>query len=237
MVMIAFVGAAIHDGIKLHQSKMLLCEDDVVVAVKDLDELPSNCLVRQLDGGYLMPGFVDLQVNGGGGVMFNDDQSVAALATIARAHALTGTCALLPTLITDTPERSLAAIEAVASAIEKNLPGIIGIHLEGPHLSVSRKGAHDPHLVRPMSDQDLVMICDAAKRLPNVMLTVAPESVTRDQVAILNKAGVIVSLGHTDADYATCSGYFDDGALYHPSVQCHEPAWQSGTRPCGGHFG
>jgi len=169
-------------------------------------------MARTLNGGYLTPGFVDLQVNGGGGVMFNDQQSVEALSTIAQAHAKTGTHAWLATLITDTPARSFAAIEAVARAIDNRVPGLVGIHLEGPHLSTARKGAHDPALIRPMSNDDLTMIAGAAGRLPNVMLTVAPENVTADQVAALANAGVIVSLGHTDALYDTARDYFERGA-------------------------
>lgn len=212
MTLTALVGAAIHDGTKLYHGKALLCDGTVAQEIRDPADVPSTFEVRQLDGGYLTPGFVDLQVNGGGGVMFNDDQSVQALHTIAQAHASVGTRALLPTLITDTPARSQAAIDAVASAIDAGVPGIVGIHLEGPHLSVSRKGAHDPALIRPMTDEDLAMLSDAARRLPNVMMTVAPENVTREQLVALCAAGVVVSLGHTDADYDTCVEYFLAGA-------------------------
>ena len=208
----ALIGADIHDGTSLHKGMALLSDGDVCVGIVDPDDLPKGCEVRHLDGGVLAPGFVDLQVNGGGGVMFNDDQSVEALEIIARAHASVGTRAFLPTLITDTPGRNRAAIDAVADAIKRGISGVIGIHLEGPHLSISRKGAHDPSLIRPMTDDDLSMIAEAAKRLPNVILTVAPENVTRDQVALLCKSGVIISLGHTDATYDTCLYYAASGA-------------------------
>ena len=157
-------------------------------------------------------GFVDVQVNGGGGVMFNDDQSVEALRTIAAAHASIGTAAVLPTLITDTPVRTKAAIAAVEQAIAERVEGVVGIHLEGPHLSVARKGAHDPSLIRPMDDNDLASVLRAAERLPNVMMTVAPENTTNAQIRAMSDAGVLVSLGHTDADFDTCMAAFDAGA-------------------------
>lgn len=212
MSLTAYVGAAIHDGTRLHHGSALLCESDVVAAIAEPNDLPERCIIHKLDGGFLTPGFVDLQVNGGGGVMFNDDQSVAALRTIANAHAATGTRALLPTLITDTPARSRSAIAAVAAAIDQDVAGIVGIHLEGPHLSLKRKGAHDPWLIRAMSQDDETMLIEAAAQLPNVLLTIAPESVTLDQVARLSQAGVIISLGHSDAGYDTAMAYMAAGA-------------------------
>jgi len=208
----ALIGADIFDGEALHSDAALVARADGVVAIVAVDDLPQSCDRRQIDGGIIVPGFVDLQVNGGGGVMFNDAQTVEALQVMAEAHATTGTAALLPTLITDTAERTRAAIDAVAQAIDEKLLGIIGIHLEGPHLSVARKGAHDASLIRAMTDADMAVFLDAADRLANVMLTVAPENVSDNQIAQLAKAGVIVSLGHTDASYDRCMAAFDAGA-------------------------
>lgn len=168
--------------------------------------------METLGGGVIVPGFVDLQVNGGGGVMFNDHQDVATLRTIAQAHASTGTVAILPTLITDTHARTRAAIDAVEQAIAEGVAGIAGIHLEGPHLSVARKGAHDPKLIRPMEQADLALMLHAAERLPNVMVTVAPENTTPAQITAMADAGIVVSLGHTDAGFDTCMAAFAAGA-------------------------
>ncbi|MGB5837639.1 MAG: N-acetylglucosamine-6-phosphate deacetylase [Albidovulum sp.] len=208
----AYLGAAIHDGVTLHHGGALLCQDGVACEIVGADNIPDGCELHRLKAGYITPAFVDLQVNGGGGVMFNDDQSAGALEIISGAHAKTGTRALLPTLITDTAARSRLAIAAVEDAIEQGVPGIVGIHLEGPHLSIGRKGAHEPALIRPMTDHDVEMIIGAARRLPNVMITAAPENMTTDQVARLTDAGVIVSLGHTDADYDTAMAYMRAGA-------------------------
>ena len=208
----AYCGAQIHDGQFLHAGRALAVTAADGFRVMDPEMLPQTCEVERLDGGILTPGFVDLQVNGGGGVMFNDAPSVATLRVIASAHRGLGTVAFLPTLITDAAAQTRAAIEAVAQAIADQVPGIVGIHLEGPHLSVVRKGAHDGALIRKMEAADLALICEAAQRLPNVMVTVAPETVSRAQITAMAEAGVIVSLGHTDADFDTCMAAFDAGA-------------------------
>ncbi|SHJ37933.1 N-acetylglucosamine 6-phosphate deacetylase [Shimia gijangensis] len=209
----AYVGARIHDGVRFHDDHALVIYTDGSRDLIARSELSNDNQIKTLPGGIILPGYVDLQVNGGGGVMFNDDQSVDALRTIAKAHASIGTAALLPTLITDTPDRTKAAIRAVEQAIAAQVAGIAGIHLEGPHLSIARKGAHDPGLIRRMTETDLAIVLDAANRLPNVMMTVAPENTTNSQIRTMTDAGVIVSLGHTDADFETCMAAFDAGAL------------------------
>jgi N-acetylglucosamine-6-phosphate deacetylase len=207
----AFVGTVIHDGIRLHDAALLV-HPNGRAEITPPASLPQDCRTHDLTGGVILPGFVDLQVNGGGGVMFNDHQTPQALDTIARAHAGIGTAGLLPTLITDRPEVTVAAIDAVARAIDEKIPGIAGLHLEGPHLSLARKGAHDPALIRPMEDEDLRLLLDAADRIGNVMVTLAPENVRLEQIKSLARAGIVVSLGHTDADYDSCMAAFDAGA-------------------------
>ncbi len=212
MQRLAYTGAAIHDGTRLHDGAALLIEEGVVAGIVPVSDVPDGCAVERLSGGTLCPGFVDLQVNGGGGAMFNDRPDVATLKVIAAAHRSLGTTALFPTLITDTAQASAAAIAAVEAAIAEGVPGIVGLHLEGPHLSQARKGAHDPALVRPMGPDDMSMLKQAAARLPNLMLTVAAETVTREQIEQLTRAGVILSLGHSDAGYEACRAAFAAGA-------------------------
>ncbi|TIM61874.1 MAG: N-acetylglucosamine-6-phosphate deacetylase, partial [Mesorhizobium sp.] len=163
-------------------------------------------------GGLLVPGFVDIQVNGGGGVMLNDHPDVASIETICRAHAPFGTTALLPTLITDTPAITAAAVDAGAEAARKKVPAFLGLHLEGPHLSVARKGAHDPALIRPMTDADQAALVAARQGLPVLLTTVAPESVQPARVTALAAAGIVVSLGHSDTGYATATAFAEAGA-------------------------
>lgn len=208
----AYIGAQIHDGQTLHTHHALVVDQTDQISVQAVESLPADCDTQTLNGGLITPCLVDLQVNGGGGVMFNENQSVDALRIIANAHATTGTHAILPTLITDTLERTSAAIIAVEQAIAERVSGIVGIHLEGPHLSGARKGAHDSKLIRAMSNEDLALMLNAAERLPNVMITVAPESTTNAQIKTMSDAGIVVSLGHTDADYDTCHAAFDAGA-------------------------
>ncbi|MGR3464459.1 N-acetylglucosamine-6-phosphate deacetylase [Limimaricola sp.] len=209
---IAFVGADIHEGRRLHPGAALLAVAGRATAIVARDAVPEGFATRPLPGGTICPGFVDLQVNGGGGAMFNDRPDVDTLRVIAAAHRGLGTTAFLPTLITDRPEASAAAIEAVAQAVAQGVPGIVGLHLEGPHLSEARKGAHDADLVRPIGEADMAMLERAAGMLPNLMLTVAPETVPPGQIARLSAAGVIVSLGHSDAGYDACRAAFAAGA-------------------------
>lgn len=205
-------GGVVFDGVNLLENHALQVAGGRVVALVHANELPDDGDTVDLAGDIISPGYVDLQVNGGGGALFNDDQSASALQTIAAAHGGLGATTILPTLITDTRERTRAAIDAAVSAIQDGVPGIGGLHLEGPHLSIARKGAHDPALIRAMDDDDLAALLEARKRLPSVMITVAPESVTQAQITAMAEAGIAVSLGHTDADFETCMAYQKAGA-------------------------
>lgn len=209
---ITFRGGPIFDGAHLLTGHALRVAGGKVVALAPERDLAPSGSVVELGGDLLAPGYVDLQVNGGGGVMVNDGPTVDDLARIAGAHRRLGSTTILPTLITDRFERTAAAIEAAVQAIAEGVPGIGGLHLEGPHLALSRKGAHDPALIRPMAPRDLELLCDAAARLPVLMVTVAPESVSREQVAALAGAGAVVSLGHSDADFETALAYAAAGA-------------------------
>jgi N-acetylglucosamine-6-phosphate deacetylase len=210
--LIAISGARIFDGQDWHDDAALLAEFGYVTGICPAHEIPENADRTVLDGGMVVPGFVDLQVNGGGGVLFNNDPSLDGIRTICAAHAQFGTTALLPTLITDTVEINVAAIAAGVAAFEERVPGFIGLHLEGPHLSVARKGTHDPALIRPMDDADMDRIVAARAVLPNLICTVAAETVTPAQIGKLTAAGIVVSLGHSDASYDVASLAFDAGA-------------------------
>ena len=150
------------------------------------------------EGAWLAPGFIDCQVNGGGDILFNDEPTVDGIAAIAAAHRRFGTTSLLPTLITDTPDKMRAALEAAAKAAATN-PGVAGIHIEGPFISPEKPGVHDPALIRPPTPGDLELL--TAPRLGVTLVTLAPERVPAGFIAALVKAGVRVSLGHSMADY------------------------------------
>ena len=207
----ALTGARIFDGDDWHDNAALVVRHGLVEGIVPVAAIPTG-VARIETGGMLAPGFVDLQVNGGGGVMLNDHPDVASIETICRAHAPFGTTALLTTLITDTPEITAAAIAAGAEAARQKVPGFLGLHLEGPHLSIARKGAHDPALIRPMLDADQAALIAARKKLPVLLTTVAPESVEPGRVSALARAGVVVSLGHSDTGYAKARAFADAGA-------------------------
>ena len=208
----AFSGARIFDGTTLLSDRILLENADGSTKIIAQDALQSGCPVTPLSGGLITRGLIDLQANGGGGVMFNHAPQVDTLAQIAAAHRGLGTAALLPTLITDTPDNTRAAIAAIRAAHDQRVQGIAGVHLEGPHLSQARKGAHDGALIRPMEHADLAAILDAAHAIDTVMVTVAPENVTMDQITQMTQEGIVVSLGHSDCDYDTAMRAFDAGA-------------------------
>lgn len=163
-----------------------------------------------LDGGWLVPGFIDTQVNGGGGVLFNDQPDVEAIARIGAAHAPYGTTAFLPTLISCPLPVIAQALDAVEQAIEQGVPGVVGIHIEGPFLNVSRKGIHDAENFRPIDDEALALL--TAPRRGKIMVTLAPEQNDVAAIRALVAAGVIVSIGHSNATYAQARAAIDAGA-------------------------
>lgn len=172
-------------------------------------EAPAGARRIDLGGGWLLPGFIDTQVNGGGGVLFNDDPSVAAIATIGAAHARFGTTAFLPTLISDTLDRVDQAMRAVEQAIADGVPGVVGIHIEGPFLNPARKGTHDASRFLTLDDAAIALL--SGLKTGRTMVTLAPEMTTPAAIRALSAAGVIVSAGHSDADYATMRAGFDAG--------------------------
>ena len=209
---VIYRGGFVFDGETLLQDACAIVEDGILRHVGPDRAGPADADIIDLAGDILSPGFVDLQVNGGDGIMLNDAPSVDTLRRMAKAHRSLGATTILPTLITDTPETTRAVIAAATEAVAQRTAGIGGLHLEGPHLSVARKGAHDAGLIRPMTEGDLAMLVEAARNLPALMVTIAPETTTEAQVGTLAKAGAIVSLGHTDASFETCQRYAAAGA-------------------------
>jgi len=211
MTRTVYSGAAVFDGTRMHHDAVLVVEGSEIAGILPEAAAPEGPRVA-LSGGVLAPGFLDLQVNGGGGEMLHGGSGVEGIARICAAHARLGVTGLLPTLITDTAEATQAVIEAGVAAAEAGVPGFLGLHLEGPHLDPKRHGAHDTALIRPMEAADLEMLRDAAARLPVLKVTVAPESVSLAQVSALARAGAVVSLGHSDGPAAEALRYFAAGA-------------------------
>jgi N-acetylglucosamine-6-phosphate deacetylase len=205
----AYTCPRIFDGDTWHDNAALVVADG---RIHSIGPVPAGADTMRLTDGFLVPGFVDLQVNGGGGHLIGAGTTVDDLRLVCDTHARFGVTALLPTLITSEPAVADAVIAAGAAAARQRMPGFLGLHLEGPHLSLARKGAHDPALIRPMTDADLVRLERARAELPHLLVTVATESVTPEQIARLVRAGIVVSLGHTDATFEAVSAAVRAGA-------------------------
>jgi N-acetylglucosamine-6-phosphate deacetylase len=206
----AITAAEIFDGTRSHADHAVVIEHGRVADVLPRAQLGAGLRIEQLADGMLAPGFVDVQVNGGGGVLLNDAPTTEGVAKICNAHARFGTTSLLPTLITDTPEVTARAVAAVKQAMADGMPGCIGLHLEGPFLSPERHGAHDAQLIRQMSDADVDAIL--AMAIDTLLVTLSPERVPPRIIRRLADAGVIVSLGHSNATYDQIMAAADAGA-------------------------
>lgn len=196
-----------------------------------------------LNGGWLLPGFIDTQVNGGGGVLFNDDISVGAIAAIGAAHRRFGTTGFMPTLISDSLEAVARALDAVDDAISAGVPGVLGVHLEGPFLSIQRKGVHDAAFFRRLDTETIELLSRPRKGV--VMVTLAPELCSAADITKLVTAGVRVAAGHSDATYEEMTAAMDAGLdgvthlfnamspLHHRDLGIVGAALDSGRAWCG----
>jgi N-acetylglucosamine-6-phosphate deacetylase len=208
----SFVGATIFDGFNRHLNSALIIMNGKVVEIIPEEKVDPTTDQIVLAGGLLTPGFVDLQVNGGGGVLFNDNPSLENLKTICEAHAKLGTTSIMPTLISDSPEVHKRAISVIIDALYYPIKGLVGLHLEGPHLAVARKGAHEERFIRPMKELDCLELESLANKVRNLMLTIAPEAVSPQQITRLSNAGAVISLGHTDCTFNQAADAVDAGA-------------------------
>ncbi len=181
-----------------------------IAAIVRAEDVPPGCRIEDLGGHLLAPGFIDVQVNGGGGVLFNDAPTVAGIDAIGRAHRAFGTTGFLPTLITDDLHVMDQAMRAVEAAIDAGVPGVLGIHLEGPYLAPARCGVHDKSKFRVLDEAGVALLTSLRRGV--TLVTLAPEAAAPGMIRRLADAGVIVSLGHTDAPYAMVRDALAQGA-------------------------
>jgi N-acetylglucosamine-6-phosphate deacetylase len=174
-------------------------EGERIAALGPRDELIAGAEVRDLAGARLLPGFIDTQVNGGAGLLFNDAPTAATIAAIGVAHRRFGTTGFLPTLISDDLGTVRAAIAATREAIEIGAPGVLGIHIEGPFLNVTRKGIHDASKLRRTDDSSFALLTSLG--VARTLVTLAPEETSLETIERLVRAGIVVSAGHSDAAY------------------------------------
>ncbi len=205
MTQFRFHAKRLFDGKNFIDDQVLTITDGFISAI---DQNTNDVDIKST--GLVVPGYIDLQVNGGGGALFNDSPSVDKLKTIMSAHAKFGTTAMMPTLITDKVEVMAQAAEAMSEAIREKVPGIVGIHFEGPHLSLAKKGTHCAELIRPISEAEWQVL--SRKDIGQVMVTLAPETVSVQDISRMVELGIKVSLGHTNADFVTAQKAVDAGA-------------------------
>ena len=197
----AIVNGCIFDGESVHEHKAVLIEGEHIVAVVDPEQVPADIGASyDLEGGTLIPGFIDLQVNGGGGVLFTAAPTVDSLRTIGAAHRQYGTTGFLPTLITTRFDVMREAVSAVAEAIAIGTPGVLGLHLEGPFLSPERKGVHDAGKFCQLDQTGLDIL--TSLQVGSTVVTLAPELTSPQMISRLVEEGVIVCGGHSGATYA-----------------------------------
>jgi N-acetylglucosamine-6-phosphate deacetylase len=201
-------GKILSDG-AFQENRSVVVEDGRIAALLPAGEAPASLPPYDLGGHFLMPGFIDTQVNGGGGILFNDDPSPEAIAAIGAAHRRFGTTGFMPTLISDDIGKMRAAMSAVRAAIADGVPGVLGIHLEGPFLNVDRKGIHEARQIRDIDEEALELMTSHGAGL--VMVTLAPEGVPAAAIRRLADAGVIVSAGHSNATAAETIIALDNG--------------------------
>jgi len=187
----------------------ILVEGDRILDIVSRKQVSSEYKIHDLRGSLLLPGFIDVQVNGGGGVLFNDSPSAANIAKIGQAHRRFGTTGFLPTLISDDLHVVENAIAAVQSAIEVRTPGVLGIHIEGPFLNAQRKGVHDVSKLRELDEPAIRLL--TSLRGGKTLITLAPEMTTPDLIRKLVSAGMIVSAGHSDATYVEIKEALSNG--------------------------
>jgi N-acetylglucosamine-6-phosphate deacetylase len=207
----AVLAGTVFDGEAVHRDCAVVIDGARIAALVPRGEMPAGMPTRALpDGAWLAPGFVDVQVNGGGDVLFNDEPTAEGIAAIVAGHRKFGTTSLLPTLITDTPGKMRAALDAVRRAAPVN-PGVLGIHFEGPFLSPGKPGVHDPALIRRPDEADVALLC--APQAHCTVVTLAPEEMPPEFTSKLAAAGVRVCLGHSMATYAQTKAALAEGLV------------------------
>ena len=194
----ALKGARIFSGKDFLDNKALLFEDDNIIDILDDSFIPNDFEIQSLNGGILSPGFIDLQVNGGGGKLFNNSPNEESLNTIISAHQYFGTTSIMPTVISDSLNVLQQCTDIISKEINKN-KSLLGIHIEGPFFNVKYRGVHQKQYINTIN-ATYMNLFETLDRFP-VMLTLAPECISIKQLKSLKKLGFKILAGHTDANY------------------------------------
>ncbi|MFL0894242.1 N-acetylglucosamine-6-phosphate deacetylase [Vibrio parahaemolyticus] len=210
--MYALSNCKIYTGSDVLTDHAVIVENDLIQSIVPVAELPKGIEVKDLNGANLSPGFIDLQLNGCGGVMLNDAITAETMQIMHEANLKSGCTSFLPTLITSSDEDMRAAISAAREYQKKYQNQSLGLHLEGPYLNVAKKGIHSVDFIRPSDDGMIDLICSNADIIAKV--TLAPEQNDPEHIARLKTAGIVVSIGHTNATYAEARKGFEAGITF-----------------------
>ncbi|MBE8574347.1 N-acetylglucosamine-6-phosphate deacetylase [Vibrio sp. OPT18] len=210
--MYALSNCKIYTGSDVLTDHAVVIENELIKKVCPISELPEEIEVRDLDGANLSPGFIDLQLNGCGGVMLNDEITAETMQIMHKANLKSGCTSFLPTLITSSDEDMRAVITAAREYHNQYQNQSLGLHLEGPYLNVAKKGIHSVDHIRKSDNEMIELICENRDLVAKV--TLAPELNDPEHIERLHKAGVVVSIGHTNATYAEARQGFESGITF-----------------------
>ncbi|WP_108650473.1 N-acetylglucosamine-6-phosphate deacetylase [Dongshaea marina] len=227
--MYALVNCILHCGHQTLREHALIISDDRIESIVPVSSLDDSIEQIDLQGQQVSAGFIDLQLNGCGGVMLNADISVATLQTMQQANLKSGTTSYLPTLITSSDEDMRKAISVTRDYLSDQPNQVLGLHLEGPYINVEKKGIHNPEYIRPSDPGMIEHICDNADVIS--MLTLAPEKVPAEHIGKLRDAGIMVSAGHSNATYQQAVSGFNAGIGFSTHLFNAMSAIGSGREP------
>ena len=210
--MYALSNCKIYTGSDVLTDHAVVIEDELIKKVCPISELPEGIDIRDLNGANLSPGFIDLQLNGCGGVMLNDEITADTMQIMHKANLQSGCTSFLPTLITSSDEDMRAVITAAREYHNQYQNQSLGLHLEGPYLNVAKKGIHSVDHIRKSDSEMIKLICENSDLVAKV--TLAPELNDPEHIERLRKAGVVVSIGHTNATYAEARQGFESGITF-----------------------
>ncbi|EGQ7940916.1 N-acetylglucosamine-6-phosphate deacetylase [Vibrio vulnificus] len=210
--MYALTNCKIYTGSDVLSEHALIIENDLITSIVPAADLPSGIEVKDLAGANVSPGFIDLQLNGCGGVMLNDEITAETMQIMHEANLKSGCTSFLPTLITSSDADMRAAITAAREYHAKYKNQSLGLHLEGPYLNVMKKGIHSVDYIRPSDTSMVDFICENADVVAKV--TLAPELNDPEHIEKLRNAGIVVSIGHTNATYAEARKGFEAGITF-----------------------
>ncbi|WP_375750794.1 N-acetylglucosamine-6-phosphate deacetylase [Vibrio sp. HN007] len=210
--MYALTNCRIFTGSDVLDNHAVVIDGMNIKAVCPADEVPSDVEIKDLNGAYLSPGFIDLQLNGCGGVMFNDEINAETLQIMHLANLKSGCTSYLPTLITSSDEDMRLAVEAEKEYQSRYPNQSLGLHLEGPYLNVMKKGIHNPDYIRRSDKEMIDFMCENSEYITKV--TLAPEQNDHEHISRLKEAGIVVSIGHTNATYAEARKGIEAGMTF-----------------------